>query len=245
MEKILENPTFVIHIDELSPERKPFFMNMLNCAGYKDIHIFEGVNGHNSEQVNQVKSDFSINKIDNDLNNGQIGCMLSHFKLLKHIIDNQIQESNVFEDDIFFIKNWETLSKEYYNETPPDYDIIFIGNEMSNPNEVPKISDASCFCTHAYIIKLEGAKKMLHLLLNWDKEVTKINTGLYNIDNMIRDIQDRIKYNGLHYKFKWYCWNGTCYQGVFNNYTKLLNNGPFKRNCGLVFQNTRFKTTVK
>jgi GR25 family glycosyltransferase involved in LPS biosynthesis len=239
MEQVLKNPTFVIHIEELSPERKPFFMNMLNCAGYKDIHIFKGVNGNNNKEVEELKDMFNIAKFDNSMNGGQVGCLLSHLKLLKHIVDNEIKEANIFEDDIFFIKNWQTLSEEYYNNTPKDYDVLFIGCELYRPENIPKISNASCLCTHAYIVTYDGAKKLLNSLLNYDK-----GNGLYNIDNMISTIQDCIKNGSLKNdnNIKWYCWNGVSYQGIFN---KLPFVGSNRRNCGLVFQNTRFKTIVK
>lgn len=248
---ILNQPAFVIHIEELSPNRTNFFKKNIEEAGYTDMRIFEGVKAINSDELNSCINEFNNVKLHKDLGAGQKGCLFSHLKLYKHIIKNNIPICTIFEDDVHFHPNWKNLSRNYYNNTPQNFDIIFIGNQLDeckNTNEVPIINTLSTFCTHAYIITIEGAKKWLTYLLNWDyytknseKYVGHPLTGLFCIDIMIKNIQDRMNTGTLKKYINWYCWNGTNYQCDFN---KLPLKGTDVRNTGLVFQSDNFESIV-
>jgi glycosyl transferase family 25 len=249
---ILNSPAFVIHIPELSPERTEFFKKNITEAGFKNLIIFNGVNAKNYEEVTKITSNYYNIKFEKSLASGQIGCFLSHLKLYNHIIRNNIQIATIFEDDVYFHPQWHQLAHNYYNNTPKNYDILFIGNQIEkcsiDNNTVPLINTESTFCTHAYIITYEGAKKLVNLLINWDY-YTKENheyighplTGLFAIDIIIKNIQDRINKKTLKPLLKWYCWNGCKFICKDN---KLPLTGFKCRNTGLVFQSDNFKTTV-
>jgi hypothetical protein len=247
---ILNQPAFVIHIEELSPNRTSFFKKNINESGYTDMRIFEGVNAKNREELEICIKEFGNIKLHKDLGAGQKGCLFSHLKLYKHIISKNIQVCTIFEDDVHFHPNWNTLARNYYHNTPTNYDIIFIGNQLDeckNNNNVSIINKCATFCTHAYIITIEGAKHMLKYLLNWDynKALKDGNnealTGLFCIDIMIKNIQDRMNKGTLKKKITWYCWNGTKFICEFN---KLPLKGNDIRNTGLVFQSDNFISTV-
>lgn len=203
---ILNQPAFVIHINEISPERKPFFESNITNAGFKNMIIFEGINLSKKDVLQNCLEEFKI-KLHKDLNNGQKGCLFSHLKLLTYIIKNKILVSTIFEDDVHFHPEWHNLASHYFKNTPNNFDIIFIGNqidECKTSNNIPIINNCSTFCTHAYIITLEGAKKLLQYLLYWDyykKECEEYVghplTGLFCIDIMIKNIQDRMNKNKL------------------------------------------------
>jgi hypothetical protein len=248
---ILNQPAFVIHIEEYSPDRKDFFSKNIKEAGYKNMIIFEGVKAKNNDDLNNCIKEFGNVKLHKDLCNGQKGCLFSHLKLYKHIISNNIPICTIFEDDVCFHPNWQTLSSNYYNNTPKNFDIIFIGNQLDECKhniKVPAINTCSSFCTHAYIITLNGAKKLLTYLLNWDYN-TKYNenyvgrplTGLFCIDVMIKNIQDRMNKKLLKKTINWYCWNGTYFQCDFN---RIPLKGNDIRNTGLVFQSDNFESIV-
>ena len=249
---ILKQPAFVIHIEELSPDRTTFFTNNIINAGYTDMRIFEGVKASDCEQLNKCITEFGNVKLHKDLGNGQKGCLFSHLKLYKHIISNNIQICTIFEDDVHFHPEWNNLAYNYYNNTPKNFDILFIGNQLDeckNINQRSIINTLSTFCTHAYIITIQGAKKMLGYLLNWDyhtsdstKYVGHPLTGLFCIDIMIKNIQDRMNQKKLRKYINWYCWNGTRFPCDFN---RLPLKGNDIRNTGLVFQSDNFKTTIR
>jgi hypothetical protein len=240
---ILNQPAFVIHNKDLSPERTGFFTKTIKDAGYKKMIIFKAVNASDETERNTTLKMFSNPKFHFALSNGQIGCFLSHIKLYKHIIDNKIKISTIFEDDVFFHSKWNHLAPKYYDNTPKDFDIIFIGNQLTINNTVPLINHNSTFCTHAYIITLNGARKLLNLLLHWDYHTPENTiaighslTGLFAIDVIIKTIQDRINTRKLKRLITWYCWNGTKYP------CKNALTGHVPRNTGLVFQSSEFKT---
>lgn len=238
LNNLLNKPAFVIHIEECAPERTIFFKTNIKNAGYSDIRIFEGVKVNNEEYIKE----FENLEFRNDMSNGRKGCLISHLKLYRHIISNNIQICTIFEDDVHFHPEWKNLALKYYKNTPDNFDIIFIGNEIDNCNtKIPKINTCSCFCTHAYIITLEGAKKLLSYLLYWGElKVNKLK-GLHAIDVMIKDIQNKMNNKELKKELIWYCWNGTSFPCEFN---KLPLEGINKRNSGLVFQSDKFVSMI-
>jgi GR25 family glycosyltransferase involved in LPS biosynthesis len=250
---ILNKPAFVIHVKELSPERSEFFTNNIKNAGYTDMRIFEGVNAKKKDELNMILNNFNNPKIHKDFSNGGVGCLFSHLNLYKHIISNNIDICTIFEDDVHFHPDWNIIASKFYENTPKNFDIIFIGNQIDeciqNNNNVPRINKKSCFCTHAYILTLEGAKKLLYLLLNWDykseenqKYVGHPLTGLFSIDVMIKNIQDKIIKKKIHPNIlSWYCWNGTKNSCEYN---KLPLKGNDTRNSGLVFQCSDFISII-
>jgi GR25 family glycosyltransferase involved in LPS biosynthesis len=248
---ILNQPAFVVHIDEYSPDRSDFFKKNITEAGYTDMRIFEGVKAKNTDELNKCINEFGNVNLHKDLGAGQKGCLFSHLKLYRHIISNNIKVCTIFEDDVHFHPNWKSLAPNYFHNTPKDFDVIFIGNQLDeckNNNKVQIINNCSTFCTHAYIITIEGAKKLLTYLLNWDyykadveKYVGHPLTGLFCIDIMIKNVQDRMNKGQLKKNIKWYCWNGTKFQCDFN---RLPLKGTDVRNTGLVFQSENFISIV-
>jgi len=245
MQNILNKPAFVIHLKNKSQERQQFFTKNILGAGFKDMNIFEAVDASDPSILEETMKQFPKIKFDKELSTGHIGCCLSHFKLLLHIIQNNIDIATIFEDDVHFHPNWSVLSERYYQNTPKNFDVIFIGNQIDPIN--PKISTSSTFCSHAYIVTLGGAKRLLRSLLTWDYYNFKYYQpgwdliGLYNIDIMIKNIQDRTLTKKIKPLFTWYCWNGTYHPCEYN---KLPLRGHDTKNTGLVFQCDNFETTV-
>jgi GR25 family glycosyltransferase involved in LPS biosynthesis len=245
-EKIYKSPAFVLHIERYT-DRKSDFMKNIGDAGFHDIRIFTGVDGHVDTELKKAGIELNIPNFDDIffMHKGNCGCTLSHLKVWKHIIDNNIPVATVFEDDVHFHPQWKELSNEYWNETPKDFDILFIGNSLDSTrfektnSTTEKVSTESCFCTHAYVITLDGAKNLLNLMSRWNysnykRDSGEAYNGLVTIDIMIKLYQMDILSGKLSPLFKWYCWNGTYFPCAFNSL-------PLKEchvyNSGLVFQN--------
>jgi GR25 family glycosyltransferase involved in LPS biosynthesis len=239
MNQILSCPAFVINL-ERSRDRYTVAEEQLKHAGYTDIRLFKGVDGQDQAALDEALDLFQI-PIDCNIRRGELGCLLSHLKLFKHIIDHKIELTHIFEDDILFHPEWNTLCHYYYALTPPDYDILFMGNRIescsSKDSNTEIITTEPVYCTHAYMITLKGAQTLLKNLLAWDygryyNGQTKF-TGLGPIDIMIYKIQA----NYLKKKKNeciWYSWNGTKYPCDYN---RLPLNSTTCKNSGLVFQN--------
>ncbi len=106
------------------------------------------------------------------LHKGEIGCYLSHYRLLQHIVAEKIPMAVILEDDIIFEKNWQILP-EMLAKTYHEWDVVrlcglrkrkfnVIEAVISNYDLV-KLSNTACG-TQAYMVSLAGAKKLLKLL---------------------------------------------------------------------------------
>lgn len=107
----------------------------------------------------------SINRKTKKLNNGEIGCLLSHMWCLKKAINDNINKFIIFEDDIIFHKKFNEL---FYNITNNQkYDYLLLGasdyelkintQNMNTEQNVytPKTRVAGAF---AIMYSIEGAK---------------------------------------------------------------------------------------
>jgi len=248
MDKLLKSPVFVIHLQR-NENREPLFKKYITDAGYENINIFEAVDGKDYHSVHETLKMFESPTIHPSMRKGEIGCMLSHFKVLKHIIDHGIEIATVFEDDVCFHPEWEKIRDMYYRLTPDNYDMIFLGNQLESCTHHSKtelIVNEYTYCTHAYSITLEGARKLLECLLRWDYShsiecYNRDQHGLIAIDIMIRDIQIRSLQGNLNAPFRWYCWNGTKYPCDYN---RLPITRRTCKNTGLVFQNMELTSSI-
>jgi GR25 family glycosyltransferase involved in LPS biosynthesis len=245
-------PAFIIHVPELCSERSESCLKNVKNAGYKNAIIFNGVNGTNENEVNEALKLFNYPKFDSWIKGGGLGCNLSMLKVLLKIVQDKIPIATIFEDDVIFHPSWEKMSSGFYTNTPKNFDIIYMGNQIDEcrtKNNVPRINKKSCFCMHATIVSNKGARKMLQLILSWNyksQNVTKftgrILNGLTNCDVILKYYQHKILNKEINKNiFIWYCWNGTINQC---NYNKLpLNDYKRWRNSGMVFQNNNFEST--
>jgi glycosyl transferase family 25 len=240
MNQILSSPCFVIHLPK-NKERLSVYHKLVN-AGYQQIHLFEGVNGSQTSSVRLALARLRQPPIDPKISTGALGCLLSHLTLLQKIVYEKISIATIFEDDILFHPQWKELSEYYLSITPEDYEVLFIGNQLDSCRmgiSTPEITKEPLYCTHAYVVTLEGAHKLLDQLLHWNYQNTPYQ-GLTIVDLMIKHIQ--MKEDQENPPFKWYAWNGTHYPCEHN---KLPISLEQCRNTGLVFQDTRLPTTVQ
>jgi len=238
--KYYEEACFIINMEK-SVDRLQHTMKEVVKAGFKNVEVFRAVDASDNEILKTAWKNHGNPKFKENDDKfikypGQQGCTLSHLNLWKHIIDNNIPVCTVFEDDIIFHKHWNRLAEEYMKVTPKDFDILYIGSDIADWLEFSEnVIITSVFCTHAYIITLEGARKLYSLILN-DKD------GMRTIDCMIKDITDTYLYKNKSDipPFIWYVWNGT----MFHDTRSIDMSSKQLRNSGLVFQLTDFKSNI-
>lgn len=170
---------------------------------------------------------------------GHIGCALSHISLWKHIVDQKLPYGLIFEDDALPHPEIQKLGPIWYDQTPNDSDVVFLGNQM-NPDDLRiydsrnKIIKSPCFCLHAYIITYKGAQRFLELLESCPLDA---------IDKCI-----------VHWQqanlFVWVCWNATFLPRpypVFDPNIQASQNEPlivYKRDNGLFYQDFWLGNTI-
>ena len=173
------------------------FIKLGLCESVKEFiekYRFKAIEGGSIEKS---KLNLSANPIKK-LNNGEIGCYLSHIQIYREIIKNGYKNTLILEDDADIKPGWDE------NMTLPEgYDMIYLGRlnyDTWNPSEKIGLIQEVCpgfwestrnWLTHAYIISLDGAVKLL-------KELTErpIRSCL---DNEIAIIQDECNFSCYAY----------------------------------------------
>lgn len=175
---------FMIHCDEHTDRNKNISTARVKLN--KPISIFNGINTKNILLNNQnifinnfnknIKSNFTFNK------NGQIGCYLSHFKVIENIMNNNLNYdySVIFEDDVFF-KNYLDIKINIIigilNSLNIDFDIIFLGN-CNNKKGIQLTKNIyylddniNYYGTHALLINNKNIGKIYDLNCNITNEI--------------------------------------------------------------------------
>lgn len=126
-----------------------------------------------------------------------------HLMILKYVIQNNIDKAIILEDDIEFHPDFKALAPIYYEYCPTEYDIIYMGSKNVDETNLSEIIiDIPIKGNHAYVITLEGAKKLFHILIS--QPIFKFEDTLYN--QMIMNKHERI------IPINWYVWN----ENIFN-----------------------------
>jgi len=192
-------PALIINLDK-STDRLETCTARLKEQGYTDIRRFKAVYGRDHEILVQEWTHFSQIK-DTQRQHlfstkvAEQGCLFSWLRVLEHIIENKYPVVSVFEDDIIFTPEFSEYAENYWNDTPANWDMIYMGFMKFFTLGKSKIVRRSCYCMHAVMFTYEGAKKIYDLLMNL--------RPVQAIDRMLLDLQHQ---NPVSYQ--WYCWNG-------------------------------------
>lgn len=234
-EDLLKTPVFLVNMDKCK-DRLELSTKRIRDAGFTNVHRWKAVDArednlveawmrHGSPKFNSSDEEFVTYP-------GKQGCMLSHLDIWKHMIDHKIPMAIVFEDDVEFHQGWFTLAPRYFEVTPNDFDILYLGSQMEMHTNA-NVCRVPVFCTHAYVLTLDGAQKLYSLILSDSRGVSTIDCML--IDHMNRMVV------GIPCPFQWYVWNAR----MFPDKRASISKDWAKRNHGLVFQDVNLGTFVR
>lgn len=131
--------------------------------------------------------------------NAMIGIWLSHYRLWKHIVDNNLDNVLVLEDDAKLVDDFDNKLRQYWGAgVPADWDVLFLGcfeceanahgkqeNINGNPNLfIPKAPAGM----HAYMLTNTGARKLLDELKN-----VSYHIDIFLAKNVFNDPRKNIK----------------------------------------------------
>jgi glycosyl transferase family 25 len=173
-------PVYVINLKR-SVERRNHTYSQLNDLGIK-FSFIEAVDGNEFSDMEIIKSnDFDVWKCgarSRNLLKGEIGCVLSHLKIYKKIIDEEIEMACILEDDNDYEKEFRDVIENIDLESFK-WELLYLGhnsqiplsstkeaqsrNKMKTilPNYYIGIPVEVPFGSYAYIIKREAAVKLL------------------------------------------------------------------------------------
>jgi GR25 family glycosyltransferase involved in LPS biosynthesis len=220
--------------------RREYSASRLGAAGFTNISFFDAINGF-EEDVDGALKKLGVN-VPDSIRKGHKGCIYSHLAAWKQMIEENAPYRIFFEDDaIGHLDLPNGLGQKFWDATPKDFDMLYLGN-MMNPND-PQVEKSESlvvkvptYCLHAYMLTLEGAKKLWSLIKDLSEFVTiDIQLIQWQIEN----------------KINWYCWNGTWTQKCFPTFDEGLPWQAFndvitpQKDTGLFWQNMRLGTTLE
>ncbi len=191
----MDIPIFISHYKKLT-DRKKYLDNILQKENFSNIYWFEDI-----DRDTMTKEDLTMYKYDKhrwlylnstwghnyndsrELRGPEIANAITHIKIYKYIIDNNIEIALILEDDCILYDNFKKNLLKYIEQLPKNFDTCFIGDAFGwtvdnyrtgffgqqNKNIIRE--DLNIYpmkCGHtadAYIISLEGAKKIYNSIL--------------------------------------------------------------------------------
>lgn len=184
------NDIYIIHWKELK-DRRLYLENQFKDKNvtWVDFYDRNTITEEDIQKVYKKDPDVWNNRVIGlyneaptyrDLKISEICNSLSHIYVLQHMIDNNIDYGLVLEDDVILKNNFFTLFDHYMNQTPQDFDMIFLGSSFSPQildgvgceNDKPRIQIQSgkvvyekyrnpkTRCVDAYILKKSTAEKL-------------------------------------------------------------------------------------
>jgi GR25 family glycosyltransferase involved in LPS biosynthesis len=223
--------------------RREYSAARLAACGFSNIEFIDAFDGFH-ENVDEALATLGV-RFNESLKPGHKACSYTHLAEWKKMIDENIPYRVFFEDDVLgHLDLPKGLGQRFWDATPKNFDILYLGS-MMNPAE-PSLHDPKnmavslpSYCLHAYILTLEGAKKIFKLA----NELNSMNTPLNMLDINLVQWQTMKKIN-------WYCWNGTNTQKSFPTFDEGLPWQAFsdiilpEKDTGLFWQNMRLGTTL-
>jgi GR25 family glycosyltransferase involved in LPS biosynthesis len=109
---------------------------------------------------------------------GMIGCGLSHLLVWQDAVKKNYNDVLVLEDDVCFAADFNEEVQRVWEETPADYDILYLGyggggcSKTSGESEYAYIHQPSFpLFTHAMVISHRGLRKLLHIITEIDDHI--------------------------------------------------------------------------
>jgi glycosyl transferase, family 25 len=159
------------------------------------------------------------------LNKGQIGCALSHIKILEDAIKNNYKNIIVFEDDAIIPKDFWKKFNQAYKELPKNWDMLLLGINTGYGKLYSK-----------HLVKLKKYNG------NWGTMAYLINVKFMKhiVKNKFNDTFDTFLRNNYYYNknFKIFLINPLLikhdYSFYSDNFNRLRKNEDYKNNIKIV-----------
>jgi hypothetical protein len=179
-------PIYYLNMDD-QPDRREFMEKQFE---YWEISNYERISAYDGRDDDL--GDIIQGRYPDTMSSGEIGCVTSHLKALKHYLDTSDSPyAVIMEDDCLLetVKYWNFTWNDFYANVPYDWDVIQIAIICTGDIHVKLhkrfVNDFSTAC---YIITRHHAEKLVRLHCRGDK---------YKLDNGVkpRPVADDLIYN--------------------------------------------------
>ncbi len=180
-------PIYYLNLDG-QPERREFMEDQFK---YWEIENYERISAYDGRDDDL--SDILKGRYPERMSPGEIGCVTSHLKAIRHWLDTSDSPYAVFmEDDcsLDLVRFWPFTWRDFYSRLPYDWDCVQISIICTGDIHVRLhkrfVNDFSTAC---YIMNRRYAEKLMHFHV---KGVDK-----YKLDNGVkpRPVADDLLYN--------------------------------------------------
>lgn len=109
------------------------------------------------------------------LSRGAAGCLESQRLVMQSAIDNDYGSIAIFEDDVFFVDNFESEFSKLYSQIPDDWQFIFLASNKYNATtrriseNVEQVSGA--WSAHAFLIRQDAMRAAVDIVSGGDMPV--------------------------------------------------------------------------
>jgi len=179
-------PIYYINLDG-QPERRQYMEDMF---AHWEIENYERISAYDGRDDDL--SDIIYGRYPQGMSSGEIGCVTSHLKLLKHFLEtSDASHCVVMEDDVDInvAKCWNFTWSQFFARLPYDYDVVQLAVICPGTLHVNLhrrfVNDFSTAC---YVITRHHAEKIVRFHCRGDK---------YKLDYQIkpRAVADDLIYN--------------------------------------------------
>jgi|TARA_B100001094_G_C18195412_1_gene810425 hypothetical protein len=179
-------PVYCINLDG-QPERWEYMEKQFN---YWEVKNYERISAYDGRDDDL--SDIIYGRYPEMVSSGEIGCITSHLKTIKHWYETSDSPyAVIMEDDckLDLVKYWNFTWRDFYSKVPYDWDVIQLAIISTGDIHVGLhkrfVNDFSTAC---YIINRHHAEKILRL---------HCKKGKYKLDNGVkpRPVADDMIYN--------------------------------------------------
>ena len=179
-------PIYYINLDG-QPERKQYMEDQFEYWEVKNYERIAAYDGREDDLSGIIKGRYPEN-----MTSGEIGCVTSHLKAIKHWYETSDSPYAIMmEDDVSLdlVRFWNFSWRDFYCRIPYDWDCVQIAIICTGDVHV-KIHKrfVNEFSTACYIITRHHAEKLIRLHCRGDK---------YKLDNGVRPrpVADDLLYN--------------------------------------------------
>lgn len=180
-------PIYYLNLDG-QPERREYMENQFK---YWEIENYERISAYDGR--NDDLSDILKGRYPERMTTGEIGCVTSHLKAIRHWLDTSDSSYAVFmEDDcsLDLVRFWPFTWRDFYSRLPYDWDCVQISIICTGDIHVRLhkrfVNDFSTAC---YIMNRRYAEKLMHFHVKGPDK--------YKLDNGVkpRPVADDLLYN--------------------------------------------------
>ena len=179
-------PIYYLNLDG-QPERREYMEDQFK---YWEIENYERISAYDGRSDDL--SDILAGRYPERMTSGEIGCITSHLKAIKHYLETSDSPyAIIMEDDcsLDLVKYWNFTWLDFYSQIPYDWDVVQIAIICTGDIHVKLhkrfVNDFSTAC---YLITRHHAQKLLNHHIKGEK---------YRLDNGVkpRPVADDLIYN--------------------------------------------------